>query len=82
MENRLSRPLALISALILTFSAPEAFADRRPDEADARKERVLAKTPNATASAVARTYQFDRKKKLNMNCELRFNPTIGSGCNY
>lgn len=82
MDNRLARSLAFISALTLTFPAPEAFAGQGRDQADARNERVLAKSPNATTSAVARTYQFDRKRKLNMDCELRFNPTSGSGCNY
>jgi hypothetical protein len=27
-------------------------------------------------------YQMDRKRPLNMNCNLRFNPTSSSSCNY
>lgn len=37
---------------------------------------------NTGAANSSESYQYDRKKSLNMACGLRFNPTSSSGCNY
>ncbi len=34
------------------------------------------------ASGRSESYQYSRKKPLNMDCGLRFNPTSSSSCNY
>jgi uncharacterized protein YxeA len=47
----------------------------------ARNEPHTTGSVNGTSSN-SESYQYGRKKSLNMACGLRFNPTSSSGCNY
>ncbi|MEK1903367.1 MAG: hypothetical protein AAAB19_27745 [Rhizobium sp.] len=48
---------------------------------NARNEPHTTGSVNGTSSS-SESYQYGRKKSLNMACGLRFNPTSSSGCNY
>jgi hypothetical protein len=69
----------LVAALspAVAIAAPQTEASQREAATDkAPKQQTSNPTERRTS------YQFDRKKLMNMDCRLRFNPSSGSGCNY
>jgi len=68
-------------------SANAAPAQQQQQVVKQQKNTNARNEPRTTgsvngASNSSESYQYGRKKSLNMACGLRFNPTSSSGCNY
>ncbi len=80
--NTCSR-IIFMTFLMATLSPALAIA--APQTEASKREAATDKSPKQQASNPTErrtSYQFDRKKLMNMDCRLRFNPSSGSGCNY
>jgi len=73
---------AIISVSAFT-SANAAPSQQQQQVVKQQKNTNARNEPRNTGAAnSSESYQYDRKKSLNMACGLRFNPTSSSGCNY
>ena len=83
----------LVAVAFGAIVSVSAFASA--NAAPAQQQQVVKQQKNTNARNEPRTtgsvhgasnssesYQYGRKKSLNMACSLRFNPTSSSGCNY
>ena len=72
-----------VSAFASANAAPaqQQQVVKQQKNTNARNEPRTTGSVNG-ASNSSESYQYGRKKSLNMACGLRFNPTSSSGCNY
>ena len=68
-------------------SANAAPAQQQQQVIKQQKNTTARNEPRTTgsvngASSGSEHYQYSKKKPLNMDCGLRFNPTSSSSCNY
>lgn len=73
---------AIIS--VSAFASANAAPAQQPHVVKQEKNTTARNEPRTTGSVNGSSdpYQYSRKKPLNMDCGLRFNPTSSSSCNY
>lgn len=73
---------------VSAFASASAAPAQQQQQVVKHQKNTNARNEPRTTGAInggsnsSESYQYGRKKSLNMACGLRFNPTSSSGCNY